>query len=683
MKIRALNTACADSLASRRCCGVILLASLIASLTGCASQNPWASYAQSADQFQPGYVKLLLPPNSAAIRAGHVVLDNVAIPDKHIAPAVLPVRSRFVAESVVTPAVATLPSVYAEPAVQLATYQRDNAAEQLQRAMLPPTAEEPVTPRAQVGNSANEEVSPFSDRRPMEATSVAPQQPQPVPNADSGATNAVQQPFETTNVAPATGKPAVIRNDDLPPVQLHADDVDVRKVLEMLSRQGQLNILVSPGVSGNITANLENVQFNDALQAVLRLANLVSVPENDMIYVYTPEEYSSINTPEIASRIYHLRYLRASDIETMITPFLTVENGRMSVTPAADVGIQSDTDVVGGDSLAGAETIIVQDYESVLQRIDQIIAELDVEPMQVVIDAVIMEVVLDDSMALGINFGLINDAQTVLTVAGNGAALNAAGAFTPATLLNAGKVVKGFAQPNQGLKFGILEDNISVFIDALAERTETKILASPNVLVLNKQRAELIIGERIGFKTLTVTQTSTVENIQFLNVGTQLRIRPFVTPDGMIRMEVHPERSTGNVVDGIPRTRTNEITTNVMVPNGCTVVLAGLIEEEDIVSLDGVPGLSRLPYLGPFFRREVVTTRRKELVVTLTPRIVNASTILTGMGDVAEGVVDLKTHGLEYNSATQAVTLPKVPSTIQFGNRPKHVASQDSESSQR
>ena len=67
-----------------------------------------------------------------------------------------------------------------------------------------------------------------------------------------------------------------------------------------------------------------------------------------------------------------------------------------------------------------------------------------------------------------------------------------------------------------------------------------------------------------------MTQTSTVEKIEFLNVGTQLRLRPFVTSDGMIRIEIHPERSTGDVIDGVPRTRTNEITTNVMVPDGAT-----------------------------------------------------------------------------------------------------------------
>ena len=128
-----------------------------------------------------------------------------------------------------------------------------------------------------------------------------------------------------------------------------------------------------------------------------------------MVYVYTPEEHSRINSGvrEISSRVYHLQYLRASDIETMITPFLSEDLGRVSVTPAADVGIKSDTDLAGGDSLAGSETIVVQDYESVLKRIDQIIMQLDVEPTQVVIEAVIMEVVLDDNMALGVNFGSV------------------------------------------------------------------------------------------------------------------------------------------------------------------------------------------------------------------------------------------------------------------------------------
>ncbi|MDA1016918.1 MAG: type II and III secretion system protein [Planctomycetota bacterium] len=190
------------------------------------------------------------------------------------------------------------------------------------------------------------------------------------------------------------------------------------------------------------------------------------------------------------------------------------------------------------------------------------------------------------------------------------------------------------------------------------------------MLVLNKQRAELIIGERIGFKTLTVTQTSTVENVQFLNVGTQLRLRPFVTSDGMVRIEIHPERSTGDVINGVPRTRTNEMTSNVMVPDGATIVLAGLIEEEETLGQDGVPGLSRIPWLGALFRRRTTTSLKKELIVLITPRIWTPDLDAGGAIDhSAPALMPMPTADARYNSSRPFTTKP----AKRFGK--KHVGS--------
>jgi type II secretory pathway component GspD/PulD (secretin) len=320
--------------------------------------------------------------------------------------------------------------------------------------------------------------------------------------------------------------------------------------------------------------------------------------------------------------------VRATDLEKMITPFLSTDSGRIAITPASAVGIGTNTDAAGGDSLAGSDALIVQDSESVLENIDAIVKQLDIQPVQVLIEAVILEVRLDDSSDLGVNFAVLDGAGRLLTTIGNGAEINAAVGFDPAQILTAGGKLNGtsttgFAADTHGLKFGFVDKDVTGFIRALETVGKTKVLACPRILVLNKQRAELIIGDKIGYKTLTVTETASVEKIEFLNVGTQLRLRPFVANDGMIRMEIHPERSSGEVTDGIPRTTTTEVTTNVIVPDSSTIVIGGLMEEETIEQQSGVPGLSRLRWVGPLFRQKFKSTAKKELIVLLTPRICN------------------------------------------------------------
>ena len=414
------------------------------------------------------------------------------------------------------------------------------------------------------------------------------------------------------------------------PIALHLDEVDVRRALELLSRQGSLNILVSPGVSGNVTANLQDVSLDEALDAILKLCNLVARREKSLIYVYTLQEALEANgrDPKQSTRVYRPNYVRATDLEKMIAPFLSADSGKIAVTPASAVGIGTDTAAAGGDSMAGGDALIVQDLESVLVNIDAIVKQLDVQPVQVLIEAVIMEVRLEDTNDLGVNFAVLDGAGRVLTAIGNGAEINAAVGFDPASVLTAGGKLNGtstsgFAADTHGLKFGFVDKDVTGFIRALETVGKTKILACPRILVLNKQRAELIIGDKIGYKTLTVTETAAVEKIEFLNVGTQLRLRPFVANDGMIRMEIHPERSSGEVTDGIPRTTTTEVTTNVIVPDSSTIVIGGLMEEETIEQQSGVPGLSRLRWVGPLFRQKSKSTKKKELIVLLTPRICN------------------------------------------------------------
>jgi type IV pilus secretin PilQ/predicted competence protein len=403
--------------------------------------------------------------------------------------------------------------------------------------------------------------------------------------------------------------------DDGPPISLHVDDLEVRKTLEILSRQAQLNILVSPGVSGRVTIDLHNTTVDQALKSLARLCHLAVRRQKDVIYVFTSDEIRQGEGEELPVRVYHLNYIRSGDMEKMLKPLLS-PRGVLTVSPASEVGLKSSADKAGGDALAGGETVIVQDCEPVLKTVDRVMAQIDVQPIQVLIEAVIVQVALSKDMELGVNFAVLDGAGKTLGLMGNGTTLNAAAGFLPASVLTAGGklangVSSGFAENAGGIKFGWVGNNTTGFIRCLESYGETKVLASPRILVLNKQRAEIQLGDRLGYQTATQTQTSTVQQVQFMDIGTLLRLRPFVSSDGLIRMEIHPERSFGALEAGVPQTHSTQVTTNVMVPDGASIVIGGLIDNEVDKTWEGVPFLSRLPWIGYLFRQTVETTAKK------------------------------------------------------------------------
>ena len=241
----------------------------------------------------------------------------------------------------------------------------------------------------------------------------------------------------------------------------------------------------------------------------------------------------------------------------------------------------------------------------------------------------IISVDYEHDRELGVNLGLVDGLGTALGTIGTGTAINGNVGFTPSKLLTSSGTIaqgavtdgQGFTSATNGVKFGFVASNVTGFIRALETIGSTKILASPRILVLNKQRAEIQLGSRLGFQTLSQNFTSTIQQVQFLNTGTLLRLRPFVSDDGMVRMEIHPERSSGSVTNNIPNQQTAELTTNVMVPDGATLVIGGLIEDEDDFGYQGLPLLSRFPALGFLTGARQKTEGRRELVVLLTPHI--------------------------------------------------------------
>jgi type IV pilus secretin PilQ/predicted competence protein len=500
-----------------------------------------------------------------------------------------------------------------------------------------------------------------------QAQPAAPARPPSSPAAQPGARDRGAAPRPA-----AANAEQQIQFDKNGLVTMHVNELDVRQLLELLSRRSGLNILVSPKVSGTITANFENTSVEQVLKSVIKLANLVEKKEGTIHYLYSKGEIDDdaefIKREEIMTRVYRLNYVRSDELLAMIRPFLSVEVGqkRVSVTPSYRFGIGESATFVsggvgaagggtstantggptnqgasgggstvggyqpptGGNSMSDSDMLIVQDFESNLKIVDQIVLKVDTRPVQVLIEAVIISVDLEHARQLGVNFALVDNLGNALGEIGSGASLNSNVGFNPTQLLTAaGKIAgsatdpTGLVSPLNGAKFGFVANNVTGFIQALETIGSTKILASPRILVLNKQRAEIQLGSRLGFQTFSQNFTSTIQQVQFLNVGTLLRIRPFISQDGMIRMEIHPERSSGTVSNNIPNQQTAELTTNVMVPDGATLVIGGLMEDEDDFQLQGLPGLSRIPALGYLFGFRQKTDARRELVVLLTPHI--------------------------------------------------------------
>ncbi len=415
--------------------------------------------------------------------------------------------------------------------------------------------------------------------------------------------------------------------------EVHVQDADIKQVLQLLSTQGRKNIVATKEVTGNVTADLYAVTFHEALQAVVKAAGYVYIEEDNFVYVYTPVQLEEMRKAamRMATRVFRLAYVTAADAEALIEPALSSE-GRISSNPGAGAGVFTSDTETGGNSYAINDVLVVTDYEENLERIANLLDELDVRPEQVLIEVTILSATLDEDNELGVNFTTLSGINfDTIGATSSGVGDISLGDITNANLdsfrsLSATAFQTNFPTAASGMTLGVLTDQVALFISALESVTDTTILANPKLLVVNKQRGEIMIGSRDGYLTTTVTEGQVTQSVEFLETGTRLVVRPYICKDGYIRMEIHPEDSDGGVAvtDGLalPTEDTTELTTNLIVRDGHTIVLGGLFREETITSRNQIPVLGNLPYIGAAFRYSKDQTERKEVIILLTPHII-------------------------------------------------------------
>ncbi len=469
----------------------------------------------------------------------------------------------------------------------------------------------------------------------------------------------------TADSVPATqpaGAPKVAI-DDAGTFSIHTNsDGSLVEILREIGAQAQISIIPSRDVRGTVPAmDLYNVTVNEALDAVLHSNGMEWEKKGNLIYVYTQKELDQQTKAarKTVTKTFPLHYVPAGDVLALIKPALStdaltaatkdatggIDTGEVGSGATSGSGSSGGSVSTGGNSEAGLDMIVVTDYPENLQRVSEIIQQIDRRPQQILIEATIFQANLTENNSMGIDFSLmggvnfdtlLGDGATVSSaLSGNilNTATSTATGSTATTNTPANAVKQGYAGfttgnydtqvPQGGLQVGIVENNLGVFISALEAVTDGTVLANPKILALDKQQGEVIVGSEFGYLTTTTTATTSTQTVEFLDTGTILSFRPFVGDDGYIRMEIHPEDSNGGLnAANLPQKNTTEVTSNLLVKDGNTIVIGGLFRENSSSSRNEVPFLGSIPLAGALFRSKTDATNRQEIIILLTPHII-------------------------------------------------------------
>lgn len=426
----------------------------------------------------------------------------------------------------------------------------------------------------------------------------------------------------------------IVVMDEFGTVDLVMNETEVAQVLEMLAIQSHKNIIASNNVTGVVSANLYDVTFNEALDAILRVNGFGYIEEGNFIYVYTLEELDTIEKArrKTESRIFELQYLSATDANEFILPLLS-DVGEAAFRGDVEPGFSPTVADAGGDSYAWSSKLVVNDYPENLEQINGLLLELDTAPAQVVVEATVVQTTVTESNEFGIDFTALSNVRIGSLVN----PLNAAqdlitGALSPAPPVgsNTSAISSGVGTTatniSGGLKAGIIQDHVGAFLKVLDQVADTTVLARPRITCLNRQSAQVMIGTRVGYLSTTITDTSTSTSVQFIDTGIQLNFRAFISPDGMIRMELRPSLSSVTFRDDggsqVPEEATQELTTNIRCRDGETIILGGLFRESSTITRNQVPFLGDIPIIGAAFRGQVDAVVKEEIIFLLTPTII-------------------------------------------------------------
>jgi type IV pilus secretin PilQ/predicted competence protein len=385
-------------------------------------------------------------------------------------------------------------------------------------------------------------------------------------------------------------------------ITLDAEDAPLASVLKILAEKGDLNIITGTGANtaSRLTIHMKDVPLDQAVNLVVRAAGLAYERIGNSILV--AEARALQEETGLSSYVVDLKYAAAEDVKGALRNI--AEN------------VQVDK---------SGNRLVVVTSPRVISQIEEIVRVMDVPARQVVLEARILEVSTGDAMQLGIDWDRLNRQGVVIVEGGSGATRQGT---IPDSLPFFGA---GGSYPNMWSLRGMSRQAFAwqTTIDLLIRTGKARVLANPKIATLNGREASILIGERIPF---TVTGTvfaggaaAETRQVEKEEVGIKLKITPLINADGYITTQITPEVSSVTGYKGVngdlPVVATRQASTTVRLKDGDSVIIGGLLSEEETTNITKVPLLGDIPLLGFLFQHRGVSTSKRDLVIEVTPHI--------------------------------------------------------------
>lgn len=415
-------------------------------------------------------------------------------------------------------------------------------------------------------------------------------------------------------------------------LSLNFQDIEVRAVLQLLADFTGLNMVASDTVEGNVTLRLKNVPWDQALDIILKAKGLSMRQNGNVMMVAPTEEIAAREKLEleaqqqleelapIKTQFIQINYAKAEDIAALLKD----ENNNL-LSERGNVSLDQRTN-----------TLLVQDTAAKLEEMRNVIATLDIPVRQVLIESRIVIADEDFAKDLGVQFGLsgnsfddgVNDGSDGVAIGGRRGGDTNVGvtSFNTEGLENyiVNLPVTGENIGSIGLALGKIGSHLlHLELSALQTEGRGEVISSPRVITANQKEALIEQGTEIPYQEAT---SSGATSISFKKAVLGLRVTPQITPDDRIIMDLAVNKdAVGEIFLNVPSIDTQKVETQVLVDNGETVVLGGVFEQTQRNEVNRVPFFGELPYVGTLFRNTHVENNKTELLIFVTPKILEDS----------------------------------------------------------
>ncbi|MHB1025159.1 MAG: type IV pilus secretin PilQ [Desulfobacteria bacterium] len=448
-----------------------------------------------------------------------------------------------------------------------------------------------------------------------------------------------------------TGSSAVGRKYHGQRISMDFKDADLTNVFRIIAEVSNLNIITSDDVKGKVSLRLVNVPWDQALDIVLRSKSLGASQEGNVLRIaplssLRKEEQDRFDAQKQVEQSRQEALNRAAEVQaTQEAVFDTIP---VSYSKASEllVKIKPLGSKFGKlDSDDRTNVLIIRDLPEHIAEMKALVATLDTATPQVLIEARIVEVDTTFSRELGVQWGGAYAGGRGNSKYGVTGVQDGTGASIPG-----GAVVAGTTNPftatipvpsyavnlpatvglgsGGGIAFGVLKDNLrlDLSLTALESSGKGKIISSPKIVTTDNKEATIEQGTQIPYSTVSASGT----NVQFIDATLSLKVTPHITPDGRVSMKVDVKNdSQGDVAPGstTPSINKKKATTDVLISDGETTVIGGILQITRNESRAGLPWLSKIPVLGYLFRKDTNSTQNRELLIFITPRILKQEPI--------------------------------------------------------